>query len=44
MCWLFILGGVFVLWAVFIVRFMHKLIFKQLKYTEKRDPNIEERF
>lgn len=44
MCWLFIFGGVFILWAVFIIRFMHKMIFKQFKYLEKRDPNIEERF
>ena len=44
MNWLYILGGIVFLWAVFIIRFMHNLIFKKLKFTEKIDPNLEQRF
>lgn len=40
--WLSIL--LLLIWASFAILYMHNLIFKKLKFTEFRDPNIKENY
>ncbi len=41
-CWICVI--LFLAWVVFIHRFVRKIMFKELKYTLTRDPNLKEEY
>jgi lysophosphatidylcholine acyltransferase/lyso-PAF acetyltransferase len=40
--WLYYLAGLYLIYAIVVVRFLNTLLFKKLKFTETRDPELPE--
>lgn len=40
--WFFLI--LWAVYAIFIVKFLNKLVYKSCKFTEKLDPNIKEEY